>query len=281
MILLADSGATKTDWRKISSKGDIEQYKSAGINPFLQKEEDIKLMVAVLRKQILDPVDQVYFYGAGCSTAENKMVLNRIFQETFPDAKINIAHDLMGAARSLCGFDEGIASILGTGANSCFYDGNKIVKNMPALGYVLGDEGSGSWLGKELLVLFLRDELNPAIADRLRKRFELNKDVILENVYQKEMASTYLAGFSKFIFQNLKDPQLYRLVYQGFELFFQKNIEKYENYKQLPVHFTGSVAFYYSNILRQVANDKGILVKNIVESPIAGLTLYHQKQLTS
>lgn len=238
-------------------------------------------MVAELRKQIPDPVDQVYFYGAGCSTAENKRVLDRIFHENFPYARINIAHDLMGAARSLCGFDEGIASILGTGANSCFYDGNKIVKNMPALGYVLGDEGSGSWLGKELLVLFLRDELNPAIADRMRKRFELNKDVILENVYQKEMASTYLAGFSKFIFQNLKDPQLYRLVYHGFELFFQKNIEKYENYKQLPVHFTGSVAFYYSNILRQVANDKGILVQNIVESPIAGLTLYHQKQLIS
>lgn len=281
MILLADSGSTKTDWRLITHDGGIEQYKSAGINPYLQKEEDIKAgLLDSIMKEITVEVDKLYFYGAGCSSKENKAMLARIFTALFPQAVIHIDHDLTAAARALCGHEEGIACILGTGANSCYYDGKEIAANVPSLGYILGDEGSGAWMGKELLSAFIRDELPLEVKERLTKRFELDRDTILENVYQKPMASKYLAGFSKFIFQNLREPDLYRLVYGGFELFFKKNVEKYDRYQQLPVHFTGSVAFYYSNILRQVANDRGVILRNVVESPIAGLTLYHQNFVT-
>lgn len=280
MILIADSGSTKTDWRRIDHNGDIQQYKSDGINPYLQNEAEIRTkIVESLKPQIDLSVNELFFYGAGCSSEYNKNILKTIFEEVFPGAIAHINHDLLAAARSLCGQDEGIACILGTGANSCYYDGVEIRTNVPSLGYIMGDEGSGAWLGKELLAAFLREELSADISSKLAKRFDLNKDIILENVYQRTMPSRYLAGFSKFIFQNLKDPGLYRLVYRGFELFFQKNIEKYDRYQQLPVHFTGSVAFYYSNILRQVANDRGITVRNIVETPIAGLTLYHQNSI--
>ncbi|ELR68087.1 hypothetical protein C900_01166 [Fulvivirga imtechensis AK7] len=281
MILIADSGSTKTDWRLIDEKGDIQQYKSEGINPYLQRSEEIRIQInETLKPQVNAPVAELFFYGAGCSSAHNKLMLKEIFEEAFPGTAIHVNHDLMAAARALCGHEAGIACILGTGANSCFYDGEEIKANVPSLGYVMGDEGSGAWLGKELLSAFLREELSADVAGRLLKRFDLNRDNILENIYQKPMPSRYLAGFSKFIFQNIKDPGLYRTVYRGFELFLEKNVEKYNRYGELPVHFTGSVAFYYSNILRQVANDMGIVVKNIVETPIAGLTLYHQKNIT-
>lgn len=280
MILIADSGSTKTDWRLIDEEGDIRQYKSEGMNPYLQKPEEIRAQVIEsLRPQITVPVTELFFYGAGCSSEHNKSILKEIFEEAFRGTVIHIHHDLMAAARALCGHEAGIACILGTGANSCFYNGEEIKANVPSLGYVMGDEGSGAWLGKELLSAFLREELNPGVAERLFKRFDLNRDNILENIYQKSMPSRYLAGFSKFIFQNIKDPGLYKMVYRGFELFLEKNVEKYDGYRRMPVHFTGSVAFYYSNILRQVANDRGIVVKNIVETPIAGLTLYHQKSM--
>lgn len=280
MILIADSGSTKTDWRLIDDDGAISQYRSEGINPYLQKEPEIRTVISDLKQQIIPPVHELHFYGAGCSSMHNRAMLENIFLEAFPGAEVHVNHDLMAAARALCGQHEGVACILGTGANSCFYDGDDIRENVPSLGYAMGDEGSGAWLGKELLAAHLRKELNPEVSSRLAARYEVDKDTILENVYQKPMPSRYFAGFSKFIFQNLKDPGLYRLVYRGFELFLQKNVEKYDRYNELPVHFTGSVAFYYSNILRQVANDRGIVVKNIVETPIAGLTLYHQNSIT-
>lgn len=280
MILIADSGASKADWRLLDADGNIQQFQSLGINPYHQKAENIKAEVMEsLKPKISGAVHQLFFYGAGCSSATNKQTLKTIFEEAFPNALITVDHDLMGAARSLCGYDPGIACILGTGANSCYYDGDAIASNVPSLGFIMGDEGSGAWLGKKLLGSFIRGELGDELESKMMKRFDLNRDTILENVYQKPFPARYMAGFSKFIFQNIKHPVLYRLVYRGFELFFEKNVEKYDQYRQLPVHFTGSVAFYYSNILRQVANDRGITVRNIVESPIAGLTLYHQNSV--
>ncbi|MBL6449662.1 N-acetylglucosamine kinase [Fulvivirga sp. 29W222] len=280
MILIADSGASKADWRLIDTDGNIQQFQTLGINPYHQKTETIRNeIMESLKPKISVPVHQLFFYGAGCSSESNIQALKSVFEEAFPNAVVTVDHDLIGAARSLCGYNPGIACILGTGANSCYYDGDNIVSNVPSLGFIMGDEGSGAWLGKKLLGSFIRGELGEELEGKLVKRFDLDRNGILENVYQKPFAARYMAGFSKFIFQNIKHPVLYRLVYQGFELFFEKNVEKYDQFRQLPVHFTGSVAFYYSNILRQVANDRGIAVRNIVESPIAGLTLYHQNSV--
>lgn len=281
MILIADSGASKTNWRLMSTEGKIAQAQSAGYNPYHQPPEFlVHELTDILVPQLqTSAVDQVFYYGAGCSAEENIERVKFALSAVFKEAVVEVNHDLLAAARSLCGEKPGIACILGTGANSCYFNGTSIEKNQPSLGYILGDEGSGAYLGKQLLIKYLRRELPQVIIDRLDKRFELSKDIILRNVYQEKAPAHYLASFSKFIFQNLKDPDLFRMVYLSFEQFFEKNVMKYSGYKDLPVHFTGSVAFYYGNILRQAAADKNINVRNITEDPIAGLALYHQNSM--
>jgi N-acetylglucosamine kinase-like BadF-type ATPase len=278
MILIADSGTTKTDWRVIDSEGKISQAICGGINPYYHDEPTISLEVESIVSQINSEVEEIYFYGAGCSSEQNKEKVKNAISQVFPKSKIIVNHDLMAAAHSLCGEESGIACILGTGANSCLYDGESILDNIPALGYIMGDEGSGAYLGKRLLSDYLRRNMPEKIEQLIDKRFGLTKENVLDSIYLQEGASKYLASFSKFIFQNIKQPYLYKLVYTSFEEFFDRNILKYKDYGNHQVHFTGSVAFYYSDILRQVANDKGVSVRNIIESPIAGLTLYHQKQ---
>jgi len=280
MILIADSGSTKTEWRVIDADGSISQIKSAGINPYYQDTKEVMgLLLDGLSAHLQLPIEKIYFYGAGCSSDANKQKMEQCFQSLYPKASVEIDTDLLAAARSLCGHERGIACILGTGANSCLYDGVAVVENIAPLGYIMGDEGSGAYFGNKLLGDYLRKDLPQNVIDRMDKRFELSKSVILENVYQNTMPARYMAGFSKFIFQNLKEPYLYKMIYDGFVLFFEKNIMKYTNYKNEPVHFTGSVSFYYSNILRKVATDLGIHLKHIVEGPIAGLALYHQKEI--
>jgi N-acetylglucosamine kinase-like BadF-type ATPase len=206
-------------------------------------------------------------------------MIRTALERYFTDAHIEVWHDLLAAARALCGEDPGIACILGTGSNSCYYDGVRIVENVTSLGYVLGDEGSGAWLGKRIVADYLRKDLPEKLWDHFKKRFPMDRDEILSRVYSQEMPSRFLGSFSHFIFQHLKEPYCYKLVYDGFSEFMEKNVMRYERYNELKVHFVGSVAFYFSDILRQVANDKGITLKNILESPIAGLTLYHNKDI--
>ncbi|MCS6973108.1 MAG: N-acetylglucosamine kinase [Cyclobacteriaceae bacterium] len=277
MILIADSGASKTDWRMLHN-GKVEQAQTLGFNPYYQPEEQLDREIReVLLPQIKNPVKEIYYYGTGCSSDKNRQVIRNVMQRYFADAYIEVWHDLEAAARALCGHEEGIACILGTGANSCYYDGKKIVENVTSLGYVLGDEGSGAWMGKRIIADYLRKDLPPRLWDQFKKRFPMSKDEILSRVYSEDMPGRFLGSFSHFIFQHLREPYCYKLVYDGFAEFFEKNVCKYERATSLPVHFTGSVAFYFSDVLRQAGSDKGLRVGRIVESPIAGLTLYHQK----
>lgn len=278
MILIADSGASKTDWRILNGERSIEQAQSIGFNPYYQSIEQFDQEIReVLVPQIKHPIGKLFYYGTGCSSEKNRKMIRSVLQQYFAEAHIEIWHDLLAAARALCGEEQGIACILGTGANSCFYDGNKIIENVTSLGYVLGDEGSGAYMGKKIVADYLRKTLPEKLWDQFKKRFPMDRDEILNRVYSQEMPSRFLGSFSHFIFQHLKEPYCYQLVYDGFSEFIEKNVMQYPNYKNLKVHFVGSVAFYFSDILRQVANDKKISVKNILESPIAGLTLYHQK----
>jgi len=282
MILIADSGSTKTDWRKIDQQGKITQAKTEGINPYFQSEKEIS---QIINKELLPQIDlipkQIFFYGAGCKQEEKKEKVKNVLKEHFHLAEIAIENDLLGAARALCGDQEGIACILGTGSNSCHYDGQQIQKNIPPLGYILGDEGSGTSLGKIFLKNYLRGQLPEQLKERFEKRFPIGSMDFLDKVYQQPFPNRFLAGFAIFLFQNLKSPFVYHLVYENFLQFLEDILMNYQNHKNLKVHFTGSIAFYFSNILRQAANDKGIVVRNIVESPIAGLALYHQKLLLS
>lgn len=280
MILIADSGASKTDWRVIEGDGKISQAQTVGFNPFIQPIEQFEQEVReVLLPQLHHDIKSIYYYGTGCSSERNRQLIRTVLERFFTDAHIEIWHDLLAGARALCGHEKGIACILGTGANSCLYDGRDITHNVTSLGYVLGDEGSGAWLGKQLVADYLRKDLPEKLWDHFKRRFPFDKEEILEKVYSQPMPSRFLGSFSKFIFQHLDEPYCYKLVYRGFDEFFEKNVRKYPGAESLKIHFTGSVAFYFSDILRQVANDKGLIVKNIVENPIAGLTLFHQKDV--
>lgn len=278
MILIADSGGSKTDWRLIEKNGSIAQASAPGFNPYYQPIEDLKRNVKeILLPKIHDHVSKIFFYGAGVSSEKNQLTIKTAFLEFFPDAEIEIGWDLLAAARALCGHEPGIACILGTGSNSCLYDGQHIIDNVANLGWILADEGSGASIGRKFLVDYLRNKLPESLAKNFKARFPLTREEFLEKIYQHEKPSAFLATFMKFIFQHLKEPYCYKLVYDSFAEFYENNVMKYNNYQNLKVHFTGSIAFYFSDLLRQVANDKGITVKNILEGPIAGLTLYHNK----
>ncbi|HYG04353.1 MAG TPA: N-acetylglucosamine kinase [Chryseosolibacter sp.] len=278
MIIVADSGGSKIDWRFLYADGTIGQANSAGFNPYYQPADDLRKSIT----SILPSIEQnkgatqnVFFYGAGVSSEKNQLTVKNTFTEFFPNASVEIGWDLLAAARALCNREPGIACILGTGSNSCLYDGGKITGNIANLGWILADEGSGADIGKHFLIDYLREKMPQSLADQFKARFPFSREEFLEKIYQQERPSAFLGSFTKFIFQHLKEQYCYKLVYERFSVFYENNVMKYPDYQKLKVHFTGSVAFYFSNILRQVANDKGITVKNILEGPIAGLTLYH------
>lgn len=275
-ILIADSGFTKTDWRIIDEGGQINQARTAGINPYYQTEDEMQKVIQNLYFQLPDKVDEIYYYGTGCSSGTNRKKIADILQHYYTTAIIDVNHDLLAAARSLCGAEPGIACIIGTGTNSCLYDGMKITANVPSLGWAVADEGGGTYLGKVLVTDYYRKDMPKHLRELFKSTFELTKDGFLSKMYQEPMPGRFLASFAKFIGANISDPYMHQLVRNGFETFIIKNIKKYEGHESLPIHFTGSVAFHFSTILRNVAAYHGLYVKHISEHPIAGLTLFHQ-----
>ena len=265
----------------VSEGGAVQQAGSPGFNPYYQPIEDLK---KAIQENVLSlvhkPVTAIFFYGTGVSSKKNQDNVRATFLEFFPKAVVEIEWDLLAAARALCGHDAGIACILGTGSNSCLYDGRNITGQVANLGWILADEASGTNLGKKILFDYLRKRMPDDLAKQFGERFPFTREEFLEKVYQQEKPSTFLATFSKFIFHHLKEPYCYRLVYDSLSEFYENNVMMYDDYKERQVHFVGSIAFYYSDLVRQVANDKGITVKNILETPIAGLTLFHQKDLS-
>lgn len=280
MVIIADSGGSKIDWRLLKKDGTIGQASSTGFNPYYQPLEHLKKIIRdSLLPQVHETVSKIYYYGTGVSSDKNVQSIQAVFAEHFPQATSEVGWDLLAAARALCGHEPGIACILGTGSNSCLYDGEKIIDNVANLGWILADEGSGTYMGKRLVFDYFRHEMPDSVAKQFHARFPWTREEVLEKVYQLEKPGAFLASFAKFIFQHLKEPYCYQLAYKSLSDFFENNVMKYKNHKNLKVHFTGSIGFYFSDVLRQVANDKGITVKNILEGPIAGLTLYHQKDL--
>jgi N-acetylglucosamine kinase-like BadF-type ATPase len=280
MIIIADSGGSKIDWRFLKKDGTINQANSPGFNPYYQPLDHLTAIVDEhLVPKIDESVDKIFYYGTGVSSDKNITLIKDAFAKYWPKAYIEIGWDLLAAARALCGRERGIACILGTGSNSCLYDGEKIIDNVANLGWILADEGSGTYIGKQFIFDYFRKEMPENIAKRFYERFPFSREEVLEKVYKGEKPGAFLASFSKFIFQHLDEPYCYKLIYNSIADFIQNNVMKYDDYKNTKVHFVGSIGFYYSDIVRQVANDKGIIVKNILEGPIAGLTLYHQKDL--
>lgn len=278
MILIADSGSTKTDWCLAENGMPIQQIGTKGLNPFFQSEEDIQQELAhsLLPRLPEEKLDAVYFYGAGC-TPEKAAILRRAISDTLPVAgNIKIHSDMLAAARGLCGHEAAIACVLGTGSNSCFYDGNEIVNNISPLGFILGDEGSGAVLGKLLVGDILKNQLSPALKEEFMKQFDLTVPEIIDRVYRQPFPNRFLASLSPFMAQHLEEPAIHALVLGSFISFLRRNVMQYD-YQEYPAHFIGSVAYCYKDLLQEAAQQTGVLLGKVLRSPMEGLIEYHKQ----
>lgn len=281
MKLAVDSGSTKTDWGFFNTIQDLRIIKTQGLNPCHQPIDEIKDIIEnelIKNIQGVDPgsVSEVFYYGAGCATETICAQMAAILSEFFPNAAISVDSDMLGAARALCGHAEGVACVLGTGSNSCLFDGKDIVDQVPSLGYILGDEGSSAALGRRLISDCLKRQLPESVSQEFMQRYSLTKDIIIENVYRKPLPSRYIAGFSPFLYEKRSIPEVHKLIIQCFSEFFTRNVINYHK-PWLPVHFVGSLANSFSAELTETAESLGMTIGKIEASPMGGLVEYHSQ----
>ncbi len=279
MILIADSGSTKTDWRILDQNEVIAQTQTVGFNPYYQDADSIANELKVnLLPLCTKEVTQVFYYGTGVTNEEKAAVIKDAILKVFPTCQqIEAQSDVVGAARAACGKTAGIACILGTGSNSIYFDGEKTGFQVPPLGFWLGDEGSGGHLGKSLLLSYLHKEMPLEIRAKFEEKYgAMDRLMVLENAYHKPFPNRYFASFSRFLFDNLEDNYCKKLVENCFLQFFEKYILKYPMCHETDVNFVGSVAFYYKDLLIEVADSQNIRIGRILEVPIGGLVEFHQ-----
>ena len=277
MILLADSGSTKTDWCIAENNSIQKRISTRGTNPFFQTPDEIEREIAseLIPATAGFPIDRIFFYGAGCAFPEKNEIIRAALAAHFPTAAIEINSDMLAAARALCQRSAGIACILGTGSNSCYYDGKQICNNVSPLGFILGDEGSGAVLGRRLVGDCLKNQLPSPLKEKFLERFDLTPATILERVYKRPFPNRFLASLSPFIAENLQIPEIRRIVSEGFTDFFRRNVMQYDRYAELPIHFTGSIAYYYRPILEECAQQMKLRIGTILRAPMEGLVTYH------
>jgi N-acetylglucosamine kinase-like BadF-type ATPase len=274
--LIADSGATKCEWCLIDG-GKKKKILTTGISPyFLNTEQIEQLLLKSLVPKLKDAVvEEVHFYGTGLSNKNNVLILKTVLKKIFRKAKIAVETDLTAAARALCGRDKGIACILGTGSNSCFYDGKKITKNSPGIGYILGDEGSGAYLGKKVIQYFLYQTFDEELMTSFQKRFLVEPIDILENVYKKPLANRYLASFAIFLAENRGHYMIENIIEDGLNDFFFTHIYKYKESWTHPINFIGSIAFGFKDVLKELCNSYELELGKVQKAPMKGLIDFH------
>lgn len=279
MKLVVDSGSTKTDWGFFGTISDLKVYKTQGINPCHQNADDINTIISdELLTQTggidTETVNELYYYGAGCATESICVQMAELLKNYFPNASIVVDSDMLGAARALCGHSEGVACVLGTGSNSCLYNGKAIVDQVPSLGYILGDEGSSAALGCRFISDCLKRQLPEQVSKEFMSRYSLTKDIIIENVYRKPLPNRYIAGFAPFIYEKRTVPEVHKLIIQCFKEFFTRNVISYHK-PWMPVHFVGSLANSFADELKETAEQLGMTIGKIETSPMNGLVDYH------
>jgi N-acetylglucosamine kinase-like BadF-type ATPase len=277
-FLIADSGSTKTDWVLVDNGHILVKTQTKGFNPYFQTSTEIygeiKNYLIPQLNQHLDSIQQIYYYGAGCSAAEKILIVKEALTSAFGSIELDINHDLLAAARALCGQESGIACILGTGSNSCLYDGKNVIENVPSVGYMFGDHGSGANIGKT----FVQHYFDERLPEHLKLSFEkagYNREIILENVYKQPMPSRYLASIMSFLLTYSQDDYVKGLIKHCFINFIDTQVSKYADARQLNVNSVGSIAYYYQDILHEALTEKGFGLGNIIKSPIDGLIIYH------
>lgn len=278
MILIADSGSTKTEWLLIQENGN-KSYITPGYNPYFV---DSTFVINSIQKELFpfineNLIKEIYFYGAGCMHDQKKQIISEALEELFKNATIEVHHDLLGAARALFGRDEGIVCILGTGSNSCYFNGNDIEENVISLGYIFGDEGSGVHMGKNLLKLFMKDELSSILKQKVLEKYNITVFDILDNVYKKPFPNRYIASFSYFLAENIEHKEIQNIVKNCFRDFFNYQLKKYSAFGKVNLSATGSICSVFENELKDVANENFTQFININKSPIQGLFKYHSQ----
>lgn len=276
MNLIADSGSTSTQWCFIENNKIIKKYDTEGINPFYQNEDDIVQMLKANDDFIsYHQPDAIFFYGAGCINQDKNNIVKSALLKCFNSNEVFIASDLLAAARATCGHQKGIACILGTGSNSCYYDGNSIVENVSPLGFILGDEGSGAVLGKRLIGDILKNQLPDSIVKDFENTYSLQPVEILNKVYREPFPNRFLSQFTRFLKKHELDDSIQKLITYEFQLFVSRNINSYSNAINLPIHFVGSVAYHLSHLLKKAVDKNGLKIGEILQSPMEGLVRYH------
>ena len=276
--LICDSGSTKAEWCLLNGKSK-KIVTTQGLSPYFLTTQQIQ---KIIEKELVPKIkniriDEVFFYGTGCNNPENIKSVKKAISLVFSKAKVTVDHDLMGAAKSLCGRNKGIACILGTGSNSCFYNGKKIVKNSPGLGYVLGDEGSGAYLGKKLIQYFLYKTFDEDLLDRFNAKYTTNSVDILNQVYKQPLPNRYLASFVPFLIENRGHYMIENIIEDAFNDFFFNHIYKYRESWQMPINFVGSVAFGFKDVLKEMCNAYELQLGIVIKKPMDGLIKYHSQ----
>jgi len=279
MILVVDSGSTKSDWVLIKGEQAIQNFETIGFNPNFHDSNFITHSILQNEdlKAIAPNITAVFYYGAGCSSNHRKEIIFLGLKAVFVQSKITVDHDLNGAAYSTFSGEQSIACILGTGSNSCYIENNRISKEIQigGLGYILGDEGSGSFFGKKLLSFWLNGQLPNDISNAFVSKFKLSKDDIFKKIYNEKDANKFLASFMPFIHFHRNNLFIQEMITSGMELFLKMHVFYYPNYANLSIHFVGSVAYYFQDELRQAAKNLNINVGKIIHKPIDGLVRYH------
>ena len=280
--LIADSGSTKTDWRLVSPDGQASAFQTDGFNPYYQTTEQI---AATLRVQLLPKlngaaVSNVYFYGAGCSGPAVNPIVADALRAVLPGVQtVDVESDMLGAVRAAAGRESGIVCILGTGSNACCYDGKQITRGIQPLGFWLGDEGSGGYLGKTLVRDFFQDRLPADLRDAFQKRYALDRPTLLENAYQKPFPNRYFASFTPFLSENIAHPHVVGLVTDAFGLFLATYARRFPEADSWPVHFVGSVAHYFADLLQRAVLETGLTMGRILKAPAGRLVEFHKWRL--
>ncbi len=280
MIVIADGGSTGTTWCTIGKNMTSEICRTGGINPFFLAAGDISRLLETEFTLPRNGVSSVFFYGAGCNLPDKKQMLSGVLSSFFDTGNVEVNGDLLAATRSLCGEKPGIACILGTGSNSCLYDGREIVQNVPPLGFILGDEGSGAYLGKRLLGDIFKNRISEPVRDTFFAAYpDTTLGNVLESVYRNPFPNRFLAQYAEFVAANIHYPEIRNLADNGFREFFERNVMQYPDVRQLPVHFTGSVAYFFADRLECMARSFELNIGIISREPIDGLIEYHVAKL--
>ena len=277
MILLADSGSTKTDWGLVENGKLVKRLRTSGMNPFQMSEEAIteEIKTHLVPELPGTVLDEVHFYDAGCTKEKQPIVERALRANLTINGECEVASDMLGAARGICGHKPGIACILGTGSNSCSYDGKNLVKNVSPLGFILGDEGSGAVLGKLLVGDVLKNQMPEAITKRFFEKYKLTSAEIIDRVYRQPKPNTFLASFVPFLEENIDEPKIYNLVKESFRSFLRRNVMQYDGWQTLPIGFNGSIAKIYKKPLLEALEEEGMHLGRIIQAPMEAMVEYH------